>query len=563
MSWTSSKPIEQHLLFMKQVSDGCAASGGPLCKELNALMQSGRFREVIEFPLDYSRGYDYSDYCYARQIMALVEKQEFLDLGYDKKGAAVKAFIAAEEKCRETNDRLNLPCPEWDVSAVLHYATRKISEVLGDCPSVDELDFFFGPGATTNVKGRDANARRKLSTRMACSEELLPHVSELLSELPLWTKAVGTQAPDGDSVSVPVDVTCGKLHFVPKNSKTLRPICIEPVLNSLLQKGYGSVIKRRLRKFGIDLFDQSRNQELARVGSREGNLSTIDLKSASDTVASALVFNLLPFPWATSLANCRTGRVECEGVLLELEKFSSMGNGYTFELESLIFFGLMSGVVSYMRQVGEIGLGFDAVVGVYGDDLIIPTNCYDLAVKVLSYCGFDVNPQKSFCAGPFRESCGADYFVGRDLRPFYLRKEMSDQVLYAFHNWAVRRGEWLIAKLCLVWTNRKLRLWGPNGFGDGHLVGSWVLQIPRESWRRGWEFGYFRTYALSPNRDLEGGSYFSGVDLQPTIGNILLPAYSTYSGMSAEGPCDPSVIRGSKGFVRRKVYTNVTGVLIP
>lgn len=553
MSWISSKPIEHHVVFMKQMSSVLADLGGPLCSELNALMQAGKFRELVEYSFDYEEGYSHSDYCYARQIVALVEKQEFLDLGYDKKGAAVKAFISAEEKCRVTNERFEHPCPTRDVSAVLHYATRKIADVLGACPSFDELDFFFGPGATTNVKGRDANARRKLSTRMACSEELLPTVGQLLVELPFWTNTVGTPLDqDWSRVSVPVDVSVGKLHFVPKNSKTFRPICIEPVLNSLLQKGYGSVMKRRLRKFGVDLFDQSRNQELAGIGSREGNLATIDLKSASDTVSIALVFHLLPFEWATRLSECRTGRVECEGVLLELEKFSSMGNGYTFELESLIFFGLMSGVVSYMKQIGELGYGFDTKIGVYGDDLVIPSNCYELAVKTLAYCGFEVNPQKSFCSGPFRESCGADFFVGRDLRPFYLRKEISDQVLYSFHNWAMRRGERLIASLCLKWTNRKLRLWGPDKFGDGHLIGSWVLMVPRDKRRRGWEFGYFRTYALLPKRDSQEHPRW---DLQPLPGNILIPAYSTYSGMSAEGPCDPSVIRGSCGYTRRKVLS--------
>lgn len=554
MSWDRPKPIEQHLLFVKQMSSVLAGLGGPLCVGLNTLMQAGKFREVVEVTLDYDRGYAVEDLRYARQIQALVEKQGFLDLGYNRREAAVKSFLAAEEKCREANDRLSRLCPERDVSAVLHYAGRKIADVLGDCPTLDELDFFFGPGATTNVKGRHANARRKLSARMACSEELLPTVSELLSELPLWTVTAGpsTITDEGMVTVVPVDVSAGKLAFVPKNSKTDRSICIEPVLNSLLQKGYGSVIKRRLRKFGIDLRDQSRNQELARVGSIQGNLATIDLKSASDTVSMGLVLNLLPTEWADRLAECRTGTVEYDGVYLELEKFSSMGNGFTFELESLIFFGLMSGVISYMRQVGEIGEGFDAVIGVYGDDLIIPVNCYELAVKVLAYCGFEVNPQKSFCHGSFRESCGADYFVGCDIRPFYLRKELSEQVLYSFHNWAIRRGEREIAALCLKWTSRRLRLWGPNGFGDGHLIGSWTLQTTREIRRRGWEYGYFRTYALTPKRDL-----------RPLYGDILIPAYSAYCRMSKEGPCDPTVIRGTKGCTRRKVYTNAKGVLIP
>jgi hypothetical protein len=526
---------------------------GPLSQGLNAKIQSGDLRGVVEHTFDYERGYSYSDYCYARQIAALVEKQGFLDLGYDKKRSAVMAFIAAEEKCRETNARLNLPCPERDVSAVLHYALRKISEVLGPVPAIGELDFFFGPGATTNVKGVIANARRKLSARMACSEELLPTVSELLAELPLWTNAVGRPLdPEGSVYSVPVDVSVGKLHFVPKNSKTYRPICIEPVLNSLLQKGYGAVIKRRLRKFGVDLFDQSRNQELARVGSAEGNLCTIDLKSASDTVSFGLVFNLLPMEWAVRLAECRTGTVECEGVLLDLEKFSSMGNGYTFELESLIFFGLMSGVVSYLRQIGEIGSEERAPIGVYGDDLIIPTCGYDLAIRVLTYCGFEANPQKSYCTGPFRESCGADFFFGQDLRPFYLREELSDQVLYSFHNWAVRRGERAIAALCLAWTNRRLRLWGPDRYGDGHLVGSYTLRVPRRVRRCGWDGGYFHSYALKPRRDL-----------QPLDGDILFPAYSAYSRMSVEGPCDPYIIRGTQGVVKKSLYTNARGVFIP
>jgi hypothetical protein len=554
MSWISSKPIEQHLLFVKQMSQVLSCLGaGPLSEKLNALIQTGKLREVVEYDFNYEEGYDRTDYCYGRQIAALVEKQGFLDLGFDKKGAAVKAFFQAEEKCRATNERLDFPCPERDVSAVLHYAIRKISEILGERPELGSLDFFFGPGATTNVKGRIANSRRKLSARMACSEELLPGVGELLSQLPLWAESeAGGVYTDEGTLLVPVDVSPGKLHFVPKNSKTFRPICVEPVLNSLYQKGLGTYMKKRLRKFGVDLFDQTRNQELARIGSEQGKLCTIDLKSASDTVSLALVFHLLPFEWACLLSECRTGKVEYEGEIIELEKFSSMGNGYTFELESLIFYGLMSGVVAYLRQIGEIGQMDDAPIGVYGDDLIIPNVGYNLAERVLSYCGFDVNPKKSFCTGPFRESCGADYFLGCDLRPFYLRKELSDQVLFSFHNWALRRGELAIASLCLQWTRRKTRIWGPDGYGDGHLVGSYSLRIPRRFRGRGYDGGYFDTYALTPKRDL-----------QPLKGDILLPAYAAYSRMSAEGPCDPTIIRGSMGYVRRAVYTVSRGVFLP
>lgn len=551
MKWNDARSETSHLAFIREVSSVCASLGGPLSKDLNNLLQSGNLRGVVEYDFDYQKGQEYLDYCYARQICALVEKQEHIELGYDKKGKALVSFFEAEEECRKTNLRLERPCPEKDVSAVIHYAMRKISEVLGDIPSLESLEFLFGPGATTNVKGSIANFQKKLSARMACSEEMLPFVGEFLAEFPLWTERVGFGGIFDDTTLVEIDVSYGRLNFVPKNSKTFRPICVEPVLNSLFQKGVGTFLKRRLKRFGVNLTDQSRNQELAKEGSKYGKLCTLDLSNASDTVSLGLVFSLLPLPWANFLAQGRTGKVECEGTVLELEKFSSMGNGYTFELESLIFFGLMSGVISYMRQIGEIGECQMAPLGVYGDDLIIPSNCYELAVRTLSYCGFSPNPKKSFCIGPFRESCGADYFLGNDLRPYYLRKVISDQVLYSFHNWALRRGELEIANLCLRWTRRKFRLWGPDGFGDGHLVGSWVLKVPRRVRRSGWDGGYFHTFVLKPRRDLQNLRCDS-----------LIPSYIAYSGASKEGPVDFSVIRGSSGCMRRKVYTNRRGIFL-
>jgi hypothetical protein len=548
MTWLASRGVETTVVFIRQVSTVCAALGGPLTNKLNELIQEGKLREVVEFEFDYERGFDVKDYLYARQIHALVSKQGYIDLGYDRKSTAIRNFLVAEEQCRSTNERLELTCLDRDVTAVLHSAARKISEVLGpEVPSIESLELFFGPGATTNVKGAVANFRRKLSSRMACSEELLPTVGELLKELPLWTSAVGTRTgfyadisddcyEDGPIYGVDVQVSPGKLHFVPKNSKTDRPICVEPVLNSLLQKGFGSWLKRRLRRFGVNLFDQARNQALALEGSITGKLSTIDLSNASDTLSIGLVYDLLPFQWAEALSRCRTGKVVYDGLLLEQEKFSSMGNGFTFELESLIFFGLAWGVRDHLNEQGP--------VSVYGDDIIIPTPCYDLMDRVLSYCGFTTNSKKSFCTGPFRESCGADWFLGTDIRPFYLREEISDKVLYSFHNWAIRRGEVELASLCLQWTRRGLRLWGPDGLGDGHLVGSYFLRVPREIRRAGGEGGYFHTYVLRPKRDS-----------RPLPFDSLIPSYSSYCGASKSMPCDPFVIRGSKGYVRRSVYT--------
>lgn len=92
-----------------------------------------------------------------------------------------------------------------------------------------------------------------------------------------------------------------------KNAKTDRPICIEPHLNMVLQKMYGGVISKRLQRFGIDTRTQhSVNVKLAKSCSIDGQMATIDLSSASDTISSELVRNLLPDDWFNTLNNIRS-----------------------------------------------------------------------------------------------------------------------------------------------------------------------------------------------------------------------------------------------------------------
>jgi hypothetical protein len=190
-------------------------------------------------------------------------------------------------------------------------------------------------------------------------------------------------------------------------------------MNIYAQLGLGSVMRRKLKRVGIDLDDQTPNQRAAKVGSITDSLATIDLSSASDTVAKELVRLLLPQGWFDVLDLTRSKIGFYEGKWLRYEKFSSMGNGYTFELETLIFWGLMTAVCTE--------LDIDTSVLVYGDDIVVPVAAYSLAEEVLTWCGFTLNKQKSFWQGPFRESCGKDYFNGVEVRPFF-QKEVPNEV---------------------------------------------------------------------------------------------------------------------------------------
>jgi hypothetical protein len=210
----------------------------------------------------------------------------------------------------------------------------------------------------------------------------------------------------------------GRYETVPKSAKTDRSIIVEPRGNMFLQKGVGNFIRKRLGRSGCDLNDQSTNQKLAAFA-YDFKLATIDLEAASDSISYELVHLLLPVDWANYLSDLRSGSVLIDGKYRRLEKFSSMGNGFTFELESLIFFALSESVVESVSP----GL-FSSV---YGDDIIVPQECVPLLSIVFETLGFRVNTDKTFVEGNFFESCGRHYFQGRDVTPVY-QKESLDEI---------------------------------------------------------------------------------------------------------------------------------------
>jgi hypothetical protein len=219
-----------------------------------------------------------------------------------------------------------------------------------------------------------------------------------------------------------------KIVTVPKNSKTDRVIAIEPGINLWFQKAVGSMIRRRIRRFGIDLNDQSRNSTLAQEASSNSSLATVDFSSASDSISTEVVRELLPPRWFLLLDAMRSKRgVDDKGEKIIWNKFSSMGNGFTFELESLIFFAAASAVVE-RRQA-------EHTISVFGDDVILPSDCFDEYAEFCDFLGFRVNTEKSFHTGLFRESCGSHYFSGVDCKPVFLKERLSNvETVYKLAN---------------------------------------------------------------------------------------------------------------------------------
>jgi len=305
------------------VVDGlCKAIDSPFARNYHDVYHGSRFRDLLDHsidPSDYRNPQDFRD---DYLLLSVLSKADFLPTGIDTKAAALLKFQAAEVQCRETNVRLRSLGNSASIYSaytpwsILRLAALKIGNVLGPV-NWDEISthFGFGPGSTTQVSRRHGDAYFKFGVvRPHSTFGNLAAAWAAVRSVPRWYQSVAQLPHDccpissfsKDEESLFEVVPGNKVTTVPKNAKTDRIIAVEPDMNIYVQLGLGRVIQSRLRRVGIDLTDQSRNQRLAKEGSITGNLSTLDLSSASDTVSYELVRLLLPADWVNALEQARS-----------------------------------------------------------------------------------------------------------------------------------------------------------------------------------------------------------------------------------------------------------------
>lgn len=398
------------------------------------LLRYGEWDQLAGLSVDPSDYLDYepSKFFMDAQATAFLRKLEALPTSVDRKAAAVKSFWNSERDCFRANERLSpylfesqQSLSETGVGRVILLARKMIARALGRYSEVSANSLSrFGPGATFGDRGGLTTPPDKMSSTPTLTRNALPWT--FVWSTTLWARACEekVEGPFTFRRRVPEYVAGNRFTTVPKDATKDRGIAVEPSLNVFYQLGLGSLIRSRLRdRIGLDIqCAQDIHRRVAREASIRGHLATIDLSNASDTVCTALVKLLLPCEWYEALSSLRSPKTYVEGRWVYLEKFSSMGNGYTFELETLIFWALSYASIS---EQGAIPVTWENLF-VYGDDIIVPTDCAGGVIAALRFFGFTPNERKTFSSGPFRESCGGDYFMGWDVRP-YFQKELPNE----------------------------------------------------------------------------------------------------------------------------------------
>jgi hypothetical protein len=417
-----------------------------------------------------------------RQLCLVFKKIE-LDCTEPRKRAAVQDYLDCERELEQLDGLIP--------HKLLQEFGRISSLLFGDTMNemCDKIDHFtlvphHGPGATAdrkvgNQKFVQTEWPDRLEPYFPFGEYVLPHWKYFQEFRPQFIN--------------PKDEMPVKVTLVPKTLKTPRVIAIEPTAmqyaqQAIMQQLVPSLESRTSSRDFIGFTDQEPNRFMACRGSIDGSLATLDLKEASDRVLNSLVLRMTkPYPtFSEAVQACRSEwAILPDGRSATLSKFASMGSALCFPIEAMVFttivfLGLQDAVA---RKLSAADISaYRGSVRVYGDDIIVPADSVTYVVRALEAFGLKVNTKKSFWTGRFRESCGGDYFGGREVTPVRLkhvaptRRQDVDEIVswVAFANALEQRGFLSTAEFARQTVERALRERlsevGPNSSALG-----WIL----------------------------------------------------------------------------------------
>jgi len=308
--------------------------------------------------------------------------------------------------------------------AILKRARGLLSLWLGDYDLDEHIDLCrFGRRATVGIPSRKACEAERYEVPITGSKAHITWFSRIYLERDKQVMKYILAQIKEKNISPFQEVEHLALTLVPKTFKSLRGIMPNTTIGSFYTDGLGKVLTRRLQRIGYDITKlQPKHGALAKEGSITGKLVTADQSMASDNITLDLVKALFPQPWFDALNLGRIGVYQLpDGQKVESSTFCTMGIGFTFPLQTLVFLAILRAISINFGHGNEF-------ISVYGDDLIYDVDMHPFVVTIFERLGLKLNVDKTFSSGSFRESCGSDYYCGRDVRPFSYENNAGSEV---------------------------------------------------------------------------------------------------------------------------------------
>jgi len=226
------------------------------------------------------------------------------------------------------------------------------------------------------------------------------------------------------TVVVPIPTTqregirYSEVMAVPKSYKASRIIAPEDTYRQAIAKRVEYIFRAADKAAGdnrqIWLEDQGINQSFAELGSRDGNLATLDASHASDMISKVLFRSLFPNRFVSLIEPLLDTHVKVKGKLSLMHMLSTSGHSLTFRLETIVYKAIAQAAAEFVDSLtGETR----AFAWAYGDDVIVNSEAAETAAEWYYSLGLMINEDKSFWSKDhlYRESCGKEYYRGIDI----------------------------------------------------------------------------------------------------------------------------------------------------
>lgn len=465
-------------------------SGIPFSEKLIDAITHDRWQEAIDPDVnDVGIDIDWKIQFYIAFSKGLFKKLKELPIEteLDPDLATMKEFFKVEKWNKETNliwDDIGPKLSDYShQSSGLLLARRWKAELQRFFQgfSWDEINPVIRTGARVGVKSKTPIVDQ-LKLPVTVTAEFLDFLHKRSKDKPFFNyvrdRDMNYENPFDIGVFHPSKyniVKGARSELVPKTAKVRRFVAPGATMNTAYQCGVGRWIGARYKYlYKLDIRTLAEDHKvLAMVGSVNQDIATIDLTQASNTIARRMLEYILPNNvW--EILDAMTERfvrvpytadapIEADW---PLELFMLNGNGFCFELETVLFYTLL-------KTAGCRSLS------VYGDDIVVHNDDFDLAMKVLRTFRFIPNKDKSYANNPFRESCGGDFYKANPIRPVFVKalptttielvriaNNIREKCYYAHgNNWVHRSYRCLWLLLCRGIPLAK-RNFGPRYYGD-------------------------------------------------------------------------------------------------